>query len=210
MRSATTSHFEIRLDTYRYVSVRWRPHPQDEDKKGTSSRDRKTASTGARPLHTAAGRPRHHGCRTPHPTTAARHVLLACRRDVPGPAPARRSRLHHAERRQRAARLGHRRLHQPHGRAVIHWPPGENRPIQVTFDYSLGGRYTTAECQLGAHHACPGGLRLEGGYLDPDRRCSCVHGSCSCKPAQDRGLRADRSGPTPVSDGDGSWPPSAR
>lgn len=63
------------------------------------------------------------------------------------------------------------------------WPPHrETVDLVVTFEYDLGGRYVTPECQMGAHHACPGGLYTEGGT--PDLRCRCVVDGCSCKPVQ--------------------------
>jgi hypothetical protein len=63
------------------------------------------------------------------------------------------------------------------------WPPHrETVDLVVDFDLGLGGRYVTAECQLGAHHACLGGLYTEGGT--PDLRCHCVADGCSCKPQQ--------------------------
>jgi hypothetical protein len=64
------------------------------------------------------------------------------------------------------------------------WPPHrETTGVVVEFDLRLGGRYVTAECQLGAHHACPGGLFTEG--RTPDLRCRCVADGCSCKPRQE-------------------------
>ncbi|NUP17086.1 MAG: hypothetical protein HOZ81_13455 [Streptomyces sp.] len=54
--------------------------------------------------------------------------------------------------------------------------------IVIRFELHLGGRYVTAECQLGAHHACPGGLRDQ--YQQPyqDARCRCIADGCACMP----------------------------
>lgn len=54
--------------------------------------------------------------------------------------------------------------------------------IVVTFDYSPGGTYISAECKLKAHHACPGGLkgdpkRAGGGG---DWICHCDEETCPC------------------------------
>lgn len=65
------------------------------------------------------------------------------------------------------------------------WPPHrETVDLVVDFDLGLGGRYVTAECQMGAHHACPGGLRTECQLPLPAYRCRCVEDGCSCKPRQ--------------------------
>ncbi|GAA4981106.1 hypothetical protein [Kitasatospora paranensis] len=66
------------------------------------------------------------------------------------------------------------------------WPPHrEAIDTMVRFDLRLGGRYVTAECQLGAHHACPGGLRTETQIPIAELRCRCVADGCACKPRQE-------------------------
>ncbi|MFD9124373.1 hypothetical protein [Kitasatospora sp. NPDC059571] len=66
------------------------------------------------------------------------------------------------------------------------WPPHrETTGTVVRLDLQMGGRYVTAECQLGAHHACPGGLRTECQVPMPDMRCRCVAEGCACKPQQE-------------------------
>ncbi|MEU2625872.1 hypothetical protein [Kitasatospora sp. NPDC007106] len=63
------------------------------------------------------------------------------------------------------------------------WPPHrETTDVVVRFDLKLGGRYVTAECQLGAHHACPGGLRTQTQQPMPEYRCRCVAEGCGCRP----------------------------
>ena len=64
------------------------------------------------------------------------------------------------------------------------WPPHDkSKDLHVEFDLQLGGRYVTAECQLGAHHACPGGLRTQTQQPIPEMRCRCVAEGCGCNPA---------------------------
>ncbi|GAA1191491.1 hypothetical protein GCM10009664_65890 [Kitasatospora gansuensis] len=50
--------------------------------------------------------------------------------------------------------------------------------VAVTFDLRRNGIYTSAECQLGAHHGCPGGLRETGGAQA--LVCDCPAISCDC------------------------------
>lgn len=55
--------------------------------------------------------------------------------------------------------------------------------IVVEFDYSPGGAYISAECQLGAHWGCSGGLKgdpktANGG--GGDWICHCKEESCPC------------------------------
>ncbi|MEV8099884.1 hypothetical protein [Kitasatospora sp. NPDC085879] len=66
------------------------------------------------------------------------------------------------------------------------WPPHDmSKDVHIGFDLQLGGRYVTAECQLGAHHACPGGLRTETQIPIAELRCRCVSDGCSCTPRQE-------------------------
>jgi hypothetical protein len=65
------------------------------------------------------------------------------------------------------------------------WPAHrETAEVVITFDLRPGGRYVTAECQLGAHHACPGGLRTATQMPIAAYRCRCVADGCACKPTQ--------------------------
>ncbi|MCG6498888.1 hypothetical protein [Kitasatospora sp. A2-31] len=50
--------------------------------------------------------------------------------------------------------------------------------ILITLDTSRAGRYVSAECQLDAHHGCPGGLWDEAGARV--LVCLCGHPGCSC------------------------------
>ena len=54
--------------------------------------------------------------------------------------------------------------------------------IELVFDV---GQYQSAECQLGAHHACPGGVRrgLDRGGIVP-LLCCCTAPGCACARAQ--------------------------
>lgn len=66
------------------------------------------------------------------------------------------------------------------------WPrTEETRELMVDLDLSLGGRYVTVQCQMGVHHACPGGLRTETQMLMQEFRCRCVEPGCACRPAQE-------------------------
>lgn len=60
---------------------------------------------------------------------------------------------------------------------VASWPPPSDT-IVIEIDVRRGGQYISAECQLGAHHGCPGGLRGEGGGCA--LLCLCGHLGCSC------------------------------
>lgn len=50
--------------------------------------------------------------------------------------------------------------------------------IEIVLD---AGQYESAECQLGAHHACPGGVRrgLDRGGIVP-LLCCCTAPGCAC------------------------------
>ncbi|WP_405359810.1 hypothetical protein OG535_13315 [Kitasatospora sp. NBC_00085] len=48
----------------------------------------------------------------------------------------------------------------------------------IYFDTRQGGRYISAECQLGAHHGCPGGIRDEGRAVV--LVCLCGDTGCAC------------------------------
>lgn len=50
--------------------------------------------------------------------------------------------------------------------------------IAVTFDFRERGVYTSAECQLGAHHGCPGGLPEVSGVAIVV--CDCPMKGCDC------------------------------
>jgi hypothetical protein len=50
--------------------------------------------------------------------------------------------------------------------------------ILVQFDTRKTGTYISAECQLGAHHGCPGGIRDEA--LAGVLVCCCTDSDCSC------------------------------
>lgn len=50
--------------------------------------------------------------------------------------------------------------------------------IAVTFDLREDGVYISAECQLGAHHGCPGGIRETAGT--PAVICDCPVPTCAC------------------------------
>ncbi|MFD9130178.1 hypothetical protein [Kitasatospora sp. NPDC059571] len=63
------------------------------------------------------------------------------------------------------------------------WPPHRaETDLIVNLDLRLGGRYVTAECQLGAHHACPGGFRTETQLLVEEMLCQCTADGCACNP----------------------------
>lgn len=57
------------------------------------------------------------------------------------------------------------------------WPPPPDSVV-VRFDVDRGGRYVSAECQLGAHHGCPGGIRDEARV--PVLVCLCLTIGCAC------------------------------
>jgi hypothetical protein len=50
--------------------------------------------------------------------------------------------------------------------------------IVLSFDCRKTGDYVSAECQLGAHHGCPGGIRDEGRAMV--LVCRCPEESCTC------------------------------
>lgn len=59
-------------------------------------------------------------------------------------------------------------------------------PIVITLHYDVD-TYQSAECQLGAHHACPGGARksLERGGV-VRLRCQCDAPRCACPGRRDQ------------------------
>ena len=50
--------------------------------------------------------------------------------------------------------------------------------LTIRLDVSRGGIYISAECQLGAHHGCPGGLRGDG--RERALICYCREEACAC------------------------------
>ncbi|MFH8380622.1 hypothetical protein ACH4E7_06730 [Kitasatospora sp. NPDC018058] len=56
--------------------------------------------------------------------------------------------------------------------------PDAPAAIVIRLDVSRAGRYVSAECQLGAHWGCPGGLPAEAG--DPPLLCMCGATDCTC------------------------------
>jgi hypothetical protein len=58
----------------------------------------------------------------------------------------------------------------------VSWPP--ERDIVIGFDLRPEGVYISAECQLGAHWGCPGGLR--GDTTRADLICHCREETCAC------------------------------
>lgn len=56
--------------------------------------------------------------------------------------------------------------------------PQPRESVVIHFDMSKGGVYVSAECQLGAHWGCPGGLR--GGTSNGDLICHCREEDCAC------------------------------
>ncbi|WP_033822087.1 hypothetical protein [Kitasatospora sp. MBT63] len=61
------------------------------------------------------------------------------------------------------------------------WPRGEERrDLVLPLNLRPGGPYITLECQLGAHHACPGGLRTETQTPMSEYWCRCGEDGCSC------------------------------
>lgn len=50
--------------------------------------------------------------------------------------------------------------------------------IVVRFEVGKAGRYISAECQLDAHWACPGGIREVSGALV--LVCLCMGSTCAC------------------------------
>ncbi|OKI14228.1 hypothetical protein A6A07_13845 [Streptomyces sp. CB03911] len=50
--------------------------------------------------------------------------------------------------------------------------------ILIEFDTRKTGTYISAECQLGAHHGCPGGIRDEA--LAGVLVCRCSEEGCAC------------------------------
>lgn len=55
---------------------------------------------------------------------------------------------------------------------------GRREWVVLDFDYRKGGVYISAECQLGAHWGCPGGLR--GDTAGGDLICHCRKEDCAC------------------------------
>lgn len=53
-----------------------------------------------------------------------------------------------------------------------------SRGIVIGLDVYSEHGYVSAECQFGAHHACPGGLR--GDTTHGDWICHCALSSCDC------------------------------
>ena len=62
--------------------------------------------------------------------------------------------------------------------------PQETRDVILRASLAVGDRYVTFECQTGAHHACPGGLRTECQVPIAEHRCRCVADGCGCNPAE--------------------------
>jgi hypothetical protein len=60
---------------------------------------------------------------------------------------------------------------------VASWPPPSDS-IVIELDVRKGGWYVSAECQLGAHHGCPGGLWDQSGARA--LVCLCGSAGCSC------------------------------
>ena len=60
-------------------------------------------------------------------------------------------------------------------------PPniGSSERIVLDFDCRKSGTYVSAECQLGAHWGCPGGIRDEGRALVLVCRCPAPECTCS-------------------------------
>lgn len=52
------------------------------------------------------------------------------------------------------------------------------KPIVIRFDYRPNGTYISAECQFGAHWACPGSLRTSP--QEKPLRCQCAAVGCTC------------------------------
>ena len=50
--------------------------------------------------------------------------------------------------------------------------------IVIEFDTRKTGTYISAECQLGVHHGCPGGIRDEA--LAGVLVCRCPEEGCAC------------------------------
>ncbi|MQS14427.1 hypothetical protein F7Q99_19715 [Streptomyces kaniharaensis] len=50
--------------------------------------------------------------------------------------------------------------------------------IVIRFDVGKAGRYVSAECQLDAHWACPGGIREVSGAVV--LVCLCMEPLCAC------------------------------
>ncbi|MET9617541.1 hypothetical protein [Kitasatospora indigofera] len=55
---------------------------------------------------------------------------------------------------------------------------GSTVDVVLDFDCRKSGTYVSAECQLDAHHGCPGGIRDEGRALI--LVCRCPTPECTC------------------------------
>ncbi|OKI14187.1 hypothetical protein A6A07_13630 [Streptomyces sp. CB03911] len=55
----------------------------------------------------------------------------------------------------------------------------EREWIVIEFDTRKTGTYISAECQLGVHHGCPGGIRDEA--LARGLVCRCAAEGCACR-----------------------------
>jgi hypothetical protein len=58
----------------------------------------------------------------------------------------------------------------------VSWPPKRDIVVRLVDE---DGTYISAECRLGAHHGCPGGLR--GGTGHADLICHCQKEDCECR-----------------------------
>jgi hypothetical protein len=56
--------------------------------------------------------------------------------------------------------------------------PDASADIVIHLDTRRGGRYISAECQLDAHHGCPGGIWDEARAIV--LVCLCMASGCSC------------------------------
>ncbi|GAA1161083.1 hypothetical protein F4556_005162 [Kitasatospora gansuensis] len=50
--------------------------------------------------------------------------------------------------------------------------------VAFTVDCRRDGQYISVECQAGAHHGCPGGIRETAG--SPALVCDCPVSTCAC------------------------------
>ncbi|MFF8773184.1 hypothetical protein [Kitasatospora sp. NPDC015120] len=56
--------------------------------------------------------------------------------------------------------------------------PDSSAVVVIRFDLARAGRYVSAECQLDAHWACPGGIREVSGAVA--LVCLCTAAGCAC------------------------------